>query len=56
MRNPKINGYAHPRSNPGSRVNDRRARAAALLELCHAEHPRRANGRCAIIWTLTKGA
>lgn len=51
--NPKVNGYAHPRTTPGSRIDDRRKRAAALLDECRATHPR-LNGRCAVdhAWAL----
>ncbi len=47
MTHPKSNGYAHPRSNPESRINDRRRRAADVLTNCKANHPRTADGHCA---------
>ena len=44
--NPKVNGYAHPNTNPDSRKNDRRRRARIVIENCRATHPQ-VDGRCA---------
>ena len=42
----KTKGYAYPRTNPASRINDRKRRAQAIRERCLAEHPHDENGRC----------
>jgi hypothetical protein len=43
---PKANGYAHPRTNPDSRLNDRRQRAQDVLDNCAKYHPHDEAGKC----------